>query len=63
MLNEATEDNLIDLGPGSPSVVTPKIMSSPPPHPTAGATASPAHNPTPAPLSTALSGLRKINWH
>uniref|UniRef100_A0A7N6AMU3 Target of myb1 like 2 membrane trafficking protein n=1 Tax=Anabas testudineus TaxID=64144 RepID=A0A7N6AMU3_ANATE len=28
MLNEATEDNLIDLGPGSPSVVTPRITST-----------------------------------
>ncbi|GAA6228695.1 TOM1-like protein 2 isoform X3 [Lates japonicus] len=57
MLNEATEDNLIDLGPGSPAVVTPRITSSPPPHSTAGATASPAHNPTAASLSTALAGL------
>uniref|UniRef100_A0A3P9ASS3 Target of myb1 like 2 membrane trafficking protein n=1 Tax=Maylandia zebra TaxID=106582 RepID=A0A3P9ASS3_9CICH len=31
MLTEATEDNLIDLGPGSPAVVTPRITSSPPP--------------------------------
>uniref|UniRef100_A0A8D3ATI9 Target of myb1 like 2 membrane trafficking protein n=1 Tax=Scophthalmus maximus TaxID=52904 RepID=A0A8D3ATI9_SCOMX len=45
MLNEATEDNLIDLGPGSPAVVTPRITSSPPAHSTAGASASasPAH--------------------
>ncbi|XP_029997507.1 TOM1-like protein 2 isoform X2 [Sphaeramia orbicularis] len=57
MLNEATEDNLIDLGPGSPAVVTPRITSSPPPLSTAGATASPAHNPTAASLSSALSGL------
>lgn len=56
-LNEATEDNLIDLGPGSPAVVTPRIASSPPPHSTAGATASPAHNPTTASLSSALAGL------
>uniref|UniRef100_A0A672Z3N0 Target of myb1 like 2 membrane trafficking protein n=1 Tax=Sphaeramia orbicularis TaxID=375764 RepID=A0A672Z3N0_9TELE len=28
MLNEATEDNLIDLGPGSPAVVTPRITST-----------------------------------
>lgn len=59
MLNEATEDNLIDLGPGSPAVVTPRITSSPPPHSTAGATATPAHNPTAASLSTALAGLGK----
>ncbi|KAM6965779.1 TOM1-like protein 2 isoform 1-T1 [Tautogolabrus adspersus] len=58
MLNEATEDNLIDLGPGSPAVVTPRIISSPPPHsPARAATASPARDPTPASLSTALAGL------
>ncbi|XP_070836487.1 TOM1-like protein 2 isoform X1 [Chaetodon trifascialis] len=58
MLNEATEDNLIDLGPGSPAVVTPRITSSPPPHSTtAGATASPKQNPTTASLSSALAGL------
>ncbi|XP_044037181.1 TOM1-like protein 2 isoform X1 [Siniperca chuatsi] len=57
MLNEATEDNLIDLGPGSPAVVTPRITSSPPPHSTANAAASPAHNPTTASLSSALAGL------
>ncbi|XP_039975441.1 TOM1-like protein 2 isoform X3 [Xiphias gladius] len=57
MLNEATEDNLIDLGPGSPAVVTPRITSSPPPNSTAGATASPAHDPITASLSTALTGL------
>ncbi|XP_038555657.1 TOM1-like protein 2 isoform X2 [Micropterus salmoides] len=57
MLNEATEDNLIDLGPGSPAVVTPRITSSPPPHSAAGAAASPAHKPTTASLSFALAGL------
>ncbi|XP_067333207.1 TOM1-like protein 2 isoform X3 [Channa argus] len=57
MLNEATEDNLIDLGPGSPSVVTPRISSSPPPHSTAGATASTPHNPSTTSLSTSLAGL------
>nr|XP_020472118.1 TOM1-like protein 2 isoform X2 [Monopterus albus] len=57
MLNEATEDNLIDLGPGSPAVVTPRITSSPPTHTNVGATASPPHNPTTASLSTALAGL------
>ncbi|XP_070703595.1 TOM1-like protein 2 isoform X2 [Pempheris klunzingeri] len=57
MLNEATEDNLIDLGPGSPAVVTPRIASSPPSQSTAGATASPAHSPATASLSTALAGL------
>uniref|UniRef100_A0A3P8W9T8 Target of myb1 like 2 membrane trafficking protein n=1 Tax=Cynoglossus semilaevis TaxID=244447 RepID=A0A3P8W9T8_CYNSE len=54
MLNEATDDNLIDLGPGSPAVVTPRITGSPPPQSTAGASASPAHA---ASLSTALAGL------
>ncbi|XP_068434118.1 TOM1-like protein 2 isoform X2 [Clinocottus analis] len=57
MLNETTEDNLIDLGPGSPAVVTPGISSSPPPKTTAGATASPAHNPTTASLSSALANI------
>uniref|UniRef100_UPI003AAC0144 TOM1-like protein 2 isoform X4 n=1 Tax=Centroberyx gerrardi TaxID=166262 RepID=UPI003AAC0144 len=57
MLNEATEDNLIDLGPGSPAVVTPRVASSPPPQSTAAAAASPARNPTPATLSSALAGL------
>uniref|UniRef100_A0A7N8Y0Y6 Target of myb1 like 2 membrane trafficking protein n=1 Tax=Mastacembelus armatus TaxID=205130 RepID=A0A7N8Y0Y6_9TELE len=28
MLNESSEDNLIDLGPGSPAVVTPRITST-----------------------------------
>lgn len=53
------EDNLIDLGPGSPAVVTPRITSSPQAHSPAGATASPAHNPAAASLSTALAGLGK----
>ncbi|XP_026020880.1 TOM1-like protein 2 isoform X2 [Astatotilapia calliptera] len=57
MLTEATEDNLIDLGPGSPAVVTPRITSSPPPSSTVGAMASPARNPTAASLSSALAGL------
>ncbi|CAN9505883.1 unnamed protein product [Ophioblennius macclurei] len=57
MLTEATEDNLIDLGPGSPAVVTPRITSSPPPSSSAGATASPAHKAPVASLSSALSGL------
>uniref|UniRef100_A0A672FJC5 Target of myb1 like 2 membrane trafficking protein n=1 Tax=Salarias fasciatus TaxID=181472 RepID=A0A672FJC5_SALFA len=46
MLTEANEDNLIDLGPGSPAVVTPRITST-----------SPAHNAPAASLSSALSGL------
>ncbi|KAK5856364.1 hypothetical protein PBY51_007967 [Eleginops maclovinus] len=57
MLNEATEDNLIDLGPGSPAVVTPRISSSPTHHPIAGAAASPAHNPATASLTSALASI------
>ncbi|XP_068574371.1 TOM1-like protein 2 isoform X1 [Cebidichthys violaceus] len=57
MLNEATEDNLIDLGPGSPAVVSPRISCSPPSKSTAGATASPAPNPTTASLSSALASI------
>ena len=59
MLSEATEDNLIDLGPGSPAVVSPRVSTSPNPPPLgvppAGASASPAR--TPASLSTQLAGL------
>lgn len=57
MLNEATEDNLIDLGPGSPAVVTPRITSSPHLQSTTGATASPTHNPSTTSLSSALASL------
>ncbi|KAM6957050.1 TOM1-like protein 2 [Aplochiton taeniatus] len=68
MLNEATEeDNLIDLGPGSPAVVSPRAGASPPAAPPAtvprpGATTSPPGR-TPAPalppdsLSRQLAGL------
>ncbi|KAM6905093.1 TOM1-like protein 2 isoform 2-T2 [Xenentodon cancila] len=57
MLTEATEDNLIDLGPGSPAVVTPRITSSPPPSSAAGAAASPVHDATTTALSTRLASL------
>ncbi|XP_077414106.1 TOM1-like protein 2 isoform X2 [Vanacampus margaritifer] len=57
ILGDATDDNLIDLGPGSPAVVTPRVASSPPPHSTTGAAASPARNPAAASLSSALAGL------
>uniref|UniRef100_A0AAQ4PIF1 Target of myb1 like 2 membrane trafficking protein n=1 Tax=Gasterosteus aculeatus aculeatus TaxID=481459 RepID=A0AAQ4PIF1_GASAC len=57
MLNEATDDNLIDLGPGSPAVVTPRISCSSPPKSTPGATASPARDPGTASLSSALAGI------
>lgn len=30
VLNEVTEDNLIDLGPGSPAVVSPMVGNSTP---------------------------------
>nr|XP_056722456.1 TOM1-like protein 2 [Euleptes europaea] len=42
VLNEVTEDNLIDLGPGSPAVVSPMVGNTAPPAPT---------------LSTQLAGL------
>ncbi|XP_033944717.2 TOM1-like protein 2 isoform X1 [Pseudochaenichthys georgianus] len=57
MLNEATEDNLIDLGPGSPAVVTPRIISSSPTPRIAGATASPARNPPTASLTSAVASI------
>uniref|UniRef100_A0A3Q3BDE3 Target of myb1 like 2 membrane trafficking protein n=1 Tax=Kryptolebias marmoratus TaxID=37003 RepID=A0A3Q3BDE3_KRYMA len=57
MLAEATEDNLIDLGPGSPAVVTPRVTSSPPSGSAAGATASPARSSATTSLSTALASL------
>ncbi|XP_014889131.1 TOM1-like protein 2 isoform X2 [Poecilia latipinna] len=57
MLAEPTEDNLIDLGPGSPAVVTPRVMSSPSSSSAQRATASPAHNPSTAYISTALASL------
>ncbi|XP_014836123.1 PREDICTED: TOM1-like protein 2 isoform X1 [Poecilia mexicana] len=57
MLAEPTEDNLIDLGPGSPAVVTPRVMSSPSSSSAHRATASPAHNPSTASISTALASL------
>uniref|UniRef100_A0A1A8NW39 Target of myb1-like 2 (Chicken) n=1 Tax=Nothobranchius rachovii TaxID=451742 RepID=A0A1A8NW39_9TELE len=57
LLSDATEDNLIDLGPGSPAVVTPRITSSLPPSSTAGPTASPDRHPPTAALSTALASV------
>ncbi|CAL1588413.1 unnamed protein product [Knipowitschia caucasica] len=52
MVSEAPNDSLIDLGPGSPAVVTPRVTSSPPPR----ATASPAPNGSTT-ISSALAGL------
>ncbi|XP_019737067.1 TOM1-like protein 2 isoform X2 [Hippocampus comes] len=57
ILGEATDDNLIDLGSGSPAVFSPRVPSSPPPHSATGAAASPARNPAAASLSSALAGL------
>lgn len=57
VLNEASEeDNLIDLGPASPAVVTPRVSTTP--------TRTPTSTPQPPPpaaaaasLSTQLAGL------
>ncbi|XP_076121270.1 TOM1-like protein 2 isoform X1 [Alosa pseudoharengus] len=70
MLNEATEDNLIDLGPGSPAVVSPRVSGPPqassptpasPPAPAAAAvaavTSATAASASPVALSTQLAGL------
>ncbi|XP_049602194.1 TOM1-like protein 2 isoform X1 [Syngnathus scovelli] len=57
ILGEETNDNLIDLGPGSPAVVTPRAASSPPPRGTTGSAASPVQNPAVGSLSSALAGL------
>ncbi|XP_048847051.1 TOM1-like protein 2 isoform X2 [Brienomyrus brachyistius] len=60
VLSEATEDNLIDLGPGSPAVVSPMVSVAPTPGlpsvapAAATTTATPA---TPDTLSTQLAGL------
>ncbi|KPP72473.1 TOM1-like protein 2-like [Scleropages formosus] len=54
VLSEATEDNLIDLGPGSPAVVSPKISAAPPSSVTA---AAPGPNLTPCSLSSQLARL------
>lgn len=56
VLNEATvEDNLIDLGPGSPAVVTPQVSAAATPTPPSSLTAA-ATAPS---LSTQLAGLSK----
>ncbi|KAJ8345009.1 hypothetical protein SKAU_G00292020 [Synaphobranchus kaupii] len=57
MLSEATEDNLIDLGPGSPAVVSPMVNATPAPAPAPGPAPAPAPSATPASLSTQLAGL------
>ncbi|KAJ8251202.1 hypothetical protein GJAV_G00218440 [Gymnothorax javanicus] len=53
VLSEATEDNLIDLGPGSPAVVSPMVNATAPP----GPAPAPAPSAKPASLSTQLAGL------
>ncbi|MEQ2264620.1 TOM1-like protein 2 [Xenotaenia resolanae] len=57
MLADAIEDNLIDLGPGSPAVVTPRNMSSPPSSSAPRASASPTHNTSTPSISTVLASL------
>lgn len=56
VLNEASvEDNLIDLGPGSPAVVTPRASTAATPTPPSSLNAA-ASAPS---LSTQLAGLSK----
>nr|XP_015215713.1 PREDICTED: TOM1-like protein 2 isoform X3 [Lepisosteus oculatus] len=52
VLSEVTEDNLIDLGPGSPAVVSPMVSAAAP-----ACQPSPALVSTPTSLSTQLAGL------
>ncbi|XP_069501818.1 TOM1-like protein 2 isoform X7 [Ambystoma mexicanum] len=52
VMNEVTEDNLIDLGPGSPAVVSPMVGNSAP-----TAVSSMVGSTPPAVLSTHLAGL------
>ncbi|MBN3303927.1 TM1L2 protein, partial [Amia calva] len=55
VLSEVTEDNLIDLGPGSPAVVSPMVSVAPPAPPSSLPATAPLS--TPASLSTQLAGL------
>ncbi|KTF76203.1 hypothetical protein cypCar_00039598, partial [Cyprinus carpio] len=55
VLNEATEDNLIDLGPGSPAVVSPRISATPPS--SLPPSVAPVRSASPATLSSRLAGL------
>ncbi|XP_069066186.1 TOM1-like protein 2 isoform X6 [Pleurodeles waltl] len=52
VMNEVTEDNLIDLGPGSPAVVSPMVTTTAP-----GSVSPIAGSTPPAVLSTQLAGL------
>lgn len=55
VLNEATDDNLIDLGPGSPAVMSPRISGTPPS--SLPASVAPVRSASPATLSSRLAGL------
>ncbi|XP_048089598.1 TOM1-like protein 2 isoform X2 [Alosa alosa] len=55
VLSEATEDNLIDLGPGSPAVVTPMVNATPPS--SLLASVAPARSASPASLASKLAVL------
>ncbi|XP_043109386.1 TOM1-like protein 2 isoform X1 [Puntigrus tetrazona] len=55
VLNEATEDNLIDLGPGSPAVVSPRISATPPS--SLPPSVAPIRSASPVTLSSRLAGL------
>lgn len=55
VLSEATDDNLIDLGPGSPAVMSPRISSTPPS--SLPASVAPTHSASPATLASQLAGL------
>ncbi|KAF5906288.1 TOM1-like protein 2 isoform X2, partial [Clarias magur] len=55
VLSEATDDNLIDLGPGSPAVMSPRISGTPPS--SLPASVAPARSASPATLSSRLAGL------
>ncbi|XP_023677479.1 TOM1-like protein 2 isoform X5 [Paramormyrops kingsleyae] len=61
VLSEATEDNLIDLGPGSPAVVSPMVSVAPTPGLPSAAPAAAATTATPDTLSTQLAGLDVSN--
>ncbi|KAJ4941090.1 hypothetical protein JOQ06_027377 [Pogonophryne albipinna] len=59
VLSEATEDNLIDLGPGSPAVVSniPNVPNAPPTSLPPSITAPPGRPSSPATLASRLAGL------
>ncbi|KAL2078143.1 hypothetical protein ACEWY4_025828 [Coilia grayii] len=56
VLSEATEDNLIDLGPGSPAVAT-LMVSNTPPSSLPASVSTPVRSASPASLSSKLAGL------